>query len=113
MNRQKWMTIWFCAALLITPALLVAVPYTFSSGQPILASQMSANFAALESEIQAVVGAAPARTNLIRVSAGPTASGFVRVCTVPSSATQPYLLREVLGGGPMRLRRRTASPASR
>ena len=86
------------AALLLTPALLVAVPYTFSSGQVISAAQINANFAALESELTALSSAATDRSNLIRISIqvpGPPNSSMP-VITVPASATRPYLLRQVL-----------------
>jgi hypothetical protein len=82
------------AALLLTPALLFAVPYTFSSGQVISAAQINANFAALDSEISALSGAD--RSNLIRVTTAIAFASPVPVITIPSSAARPYLLREVM-----------------
>lgn len=99
MNRRRWTTLALCAGLLAAPALLIALPYTFTAGQPIRASEINANFASLSDQIAALASSAQARPELIRVSVAPIyQGGTVPVLTVPGSATRPYILRQVIGG---------------
>jgi hypothetical protein len=98
MHLQNYTRLSVCAALLLTPVLLFAVPYTFSPDQTISAAQLNANFAALQSEISALSSAAGDRSNLIRITITITTASAspVPVITIPPNAARPYLLREVM-----------------
>lgn len=97
MNRRNWKVVALSAALTAVPVILLgAVPYTFAAGQPIRASEINANFTATENEIAAT--SAAARPDYLRVTvvAG-NGVGGTPIITIPSSATRPYLLRQILG----------------
>ena len=95
MNHKRWAKFSLIAILLSAPVILLAVPFTFTAGQPIVASQINANFQALQDQIAAAGLVAP--SDLVRVSAVPIAGGpAVAVMTIPSGATRPYVLRQAI-----------------
>lgn len=80
-------------ALTAVSAAIAAPPYTFNSGGTIRASEINANFAYLESLINASGAVIPA--NLIRVSASVLTNTKHSFFSVPSSALQPYVIRQL------------------
>ena len=70
-------------------------PYVFTSGSPILASQINANFAYIESLANS--SAQPLPSSLIKASWVGSTTGQT-IFTVPSTATNPYILRQIIGG---------------
>lgn len=91
MNLHPLWKVSIIATMVALPIIPMAVPFTFSSGQTINASQINANFASLEALISATGGVSP--SNLVGVSVA-VPSGGTQVLTVPASAARPYVLRE-------------------
>jgi hypothetical protein len=84
---------WLLLGLLPWSVALAELPYTFQAGDPIRASELNANFEYLESVAQAGTGG-----KLLRRQATLRTSGFNEVVTVPSSATDGWVLRSYVTG---------------
>ncbi len=81
-------------ALAISRSSIAALPFVFSPGAPIRASELNANFQALDDRINS----ATAQRDFVRVPMtvppGP-GSVFSNTFTVPAIATRPYVLKAV------------------
>ena len=86
-------TCWLLAGLLPCAIASAEVPYTFAAGDPIRASELNANFQYLDSK-----SSGGSSGPLVRRQATLRSSSFNEVVTVPSSATEGWVLRSVVTG---------------
>jgi len=84
---------WLLFGLLPWSAAFTELPYTFQAGDPIRASELNANFEYLESVAKAGTGG-----KLLRRQATLRTASFNEVVTVPSSATDGWVLRSYVTG---------------
>lgn len=85
---KRLLIFWSLAMLMPWSAAVAELPYSFKAGDPIRASELNANFQYLES-----LGAGGEFGLLTRRRTTLSTSGFREVVTVPSSATNGWVLR--------------------